>query len=70
MQHGTLDNGGNPAGVWRLVSEWGESWLETVAANTWGTFRDIGKIRVGIKTCADKVFLPKKWDRELELHRP
>ena len=70
VQHGTLDNGGDPAGVWRLASEGVESWLETVAANTWGTFRDIGKIRVGIKTCADKVFLPKRWDRELELLRP
>ena len=70
VQHGTLDNGGDPAGVWRLASEGVESWLATVAANTWGTFRDIGKIRVGIKTCADKVFLPKKWDRELELLRP
>lgn len=70
VQHGTLDNGGDPAGVWRLASEGVESWLATVEANTWGTFRDIGKIRVGIKTCADKVFLPKEWDRELELLRP
>ncbi len=70
VQHGTLDNGGDPVGVWRLASEGIESWLATVKANTWGTFRDIGKIRVGIKTCADKVFLPKKWDRELELLRP
>lgn len=70
VQHGTLDNGGDPAGVWRLASEGVDSWLATVEANTWGTFRDIGKIRVGIKTCADKVFLPKKWDRELELLRP
>lgn len=70
VQHGTLDNGGDPAGVWRLASDDVESWLATVEANTWGTFRNIGKIRVGIKTCADKVFLPKKWDHELELHRP
>lgn len=70
VQHGTLDNGGDPAGVWRLASDGVESWLATVEASTWGTFGDIGKIRVGIKTCADKVFIPKRWDRELELHRP
>jgi len=70
VQHGTLDTGGDPAGVWRLASADVESWLATVEQHTWGTFRDIGKIRVGIKTCADKVFLPKVWDRELELHRP
>ncbi|WP_342076359.1 Eco57I restriction-modification methylase domain-containing protein [Yoonia sp. SS1-5] len=70
VQHGTLDSGSNSAGVWRLASEGVESWLAAAEANTWGTFRDIGKIRVGIKTCADQVFLPKKWDSELELHRP
>lgn len=70
VQHGTLDTGGDPTGVWRLASADVESWLATVEQHTWGTFRDIGKIRVGIKTCADKVFLPKVWDRELELHRP
>ena len=70
VQHGTLDTGGHTAGVWRLASAGVESWLATVEKHAWGTFRDIGKIRVGIKTCADKVFLPKKWDRELELHRP
>ncbi|MDN5787500.1 N-6 DNA methylase [Pseudorhodobacter sp.] len=70
VQHGTLDTGGDPAGVWRLASAGVESWLATVAKHTWGTFREIGKTRVGIKTCADKVFVPKSWDRELELHRP
>lgn len=70
VQHGTLDNGNDPAGVWRLASEGVERWLATVQQNTWRTFREIGKIRVGIKTCADKVFIPKSWEAELELHRP
>ncbi len=69
VQQGTLDTSGDTTGIWRLASDGVESWLATVSDNTWGTFRDIGKIRVGIKTCADKVFLPKKWDRGLELHR-
>jgi adenine-specific DNA-methyltransferase len=70
VQHGTLDNGNDPAGIWRLASEGVERWLATVQQNTWRTFREIGKIRVGIKTCADKVFIPKAWNTELELHRP
>lgn len=70
VQHGTLDNGGHATGTWRLASDGVETWLATVEANAWGTFRDIGKIRVGIKTCADKVFLSKEWDFELELLRP
>lgn len=70
VKHGVLDHGDKPNGVWRLASEAVEKWLSKASEHTWGTFRDIGKIRVGIKTCADKVFLPKSWDRELELHRP
>lgn len=69
VQHGVLDNGGDDAGVWRLASDEVENWLAIVASRTWGTFRDIGKIRVGVKTCADKIFLPKKWEQDLELHR-
>lgn len=69
VQHGTLDNGNDPSGVWRLASEGVHRWLATVQKKTWCTFREIGKIRVGIKTCADKVFIPKLWDSELELHR-
>jgi hypothetical protein len=46
-----------------------------VAAKTWGTFRDIGKIRVGVKTCADDVFIRSDWtdicdEIEPELLRP
>ena len=69
VQHGKLNNGDIPAGVWRLTSKRIENSLAKVRENTWGTFRDIGKIRVGIKSCADRVYLPKTWDRELELHR-
>jgi len=60
--------------VWRLASEGGDAWLETVSRNTFRTFGEIGKIRVGVKTTADNVFIgnwsniPKK-DRP-ELLRP
>ena len=61
VQHGTLDTRGTPDGVWRIATETADAWLETVEAHTWGTFRDIGKIRVGVKTCADKVFIHCDW---------
>lgn len=69
VQHGRLDTGGTNDGVWRLASDRVEAWLDAVQARTWATFGDIGKIRVGVKTCADKVFIPKRWDCDLELHR-
>ena len=69
VQHGTLSNGDIPEGVWRISTNESEQWLATVAANTWDTFRRIGRIRVGVKSTADKIFLRSDWD-ELPGGRP
>lgn len=74
VRHGMLDNGGDPAGVWRLATAATDRWLATVEDNTWDTFRRIGKIRVGVKSTADKVFVRSDWntlpDGRPELLRP
>ena len=70
VQHGTLHNDTDRAGVWRLSSDDVSAWLNTVNANTWARFGDIGKVRVGVKTCADKVFIRRQWVEPLELLRP
>jgi len=62
VRHGTLDNGGFPEAVWRIATQSTDEWLVTVESNTWGTFRRIGKIRVGVKSTADKVFIRNDWD--------
>lgn len=62
VRHGTLDNGGDPEGIWRVATQATDKWLATVEDNTWGTFRRIGKIRVGVKSTADKVFVRNDWD--------
>jgi tRNA1(Val) A37 N6-methylase TrmN6 len=49
-------------GVWRIETEENDLWLKTVDSHTWDTFRRIGKIKVGVKTCADRVFVKKDWD--------
>lgn len=61
VQHGRLDTSGTSDGVWRIATTTVDAWLATVEAHTWGTFRDIGNIRVGVKTCADKVFIRNDW---------
>lgn len=61
VRHGTLDNGGTPEGVWRVATAVTDQWLATVESNTWDTFRRIGKIRVGVKSTADKVFIRNDW---------
>jgi hypothetical protein len=75
VQHGKLSMGKSFAEPWRIATPAGDSWLATVKANAWGTFKDIGKIRVGIKTCADSVFIRSDWRHvcdgvEPELLRP
>ena len=73
--HGRLDTDGQKDGIWRIANETTEEWLGTVAQHTWRTFRDIGKVRVGVKTCADKIFIRSDWNQwpleaQPELLRP
>jgi len=70
VQHGMLNTSGTSDGVWRVATEAAETWLEAVDRSTWGTFRDIGKIRVGVKTCADKIFIRSDWHNLAENERP
>lgn len=74
VRHGALDNGGHPTGTWRIRTARTDIWLATVEKNTWSTFSRIGKIRVGIKSTADKVFVRHDWeslgDKAPELLRP
>ena len=61
VRHGSLDNGKDVEGVWRVSTKSTDQWLATVEANTWETFRRVGKIRVGVKSTADKVFIRNDW---------
>lgn len=69
IKHGILDNGGNLKGVWRIATQAVDNWLMTVESHTWATFNRIGKIRVGVKTTADKVFIRDNW-MDLENGKP
>ena len=70
VQHGKLNTSGTSDGIWRLSTKAIDDWLSTVENHSWGTFRDIGKIRVGVKTCADKTFIRNDWHDMLEADRP
>lgn len=59
--------------TWAIASGESKRWLKQVQSHTWLTFADIGKIRVGIKTTADNVFIGDNWtgeNAELELLQP
>ncbi|WP_327147745.1 Eco57I restriction-modification methylase domain-containing protein [Nocardia sp. NBC_01329] len=46
---------------WRMSRMGHDDWLRGVSDRMWRTFGDLGRIRVGIKTNADKVFIAVHW---------
>jgi adenine-specific DNA-methyltransferase len=62
VRHGTLNYMQDPVSVWTLSNTESDDWLQTVAYHTHCTFGEVGKIRVGVKTTADKVFIRSDWD--------
>ena len=60
--HGKLDTGKKYGDTWRLAHGQADKWLKTVAEKTKLLFKDIGKVKVGIKTTADNVFIVSNLD--------
>lgn len=48
-------------GVWRMSRPGVDSWLARIGAGAWKSFGEVARIRVGIKTTADKVFISDRW---------
>ena len=55
-------------GVWALSDNTSSEWLSTVLSHTAYRFGAIGKIRVGVKTTADNVFIHDDWQGETGLN--
>jgi len=70
VQTGHLQASPDSARPWTLSNGDIDSWLSTVNAHTSGTFSDVAKVRVGIKTTADAVFVRDDWDSLAEAERP
>lgn len=57
--------------IWKIQTVESLNWQNIVKKNTFMTFGDIGKVRVGIKTTADKVFVKNNWEEpKPELLKP
>lgn len=72
---GLLKTPHNKTDVWQLNSEDNIAWINTIDSNTSFRIKDRFKVRVGIKSCADNVFISRKWEQmgikiESELLRP
>jgi SAM-dependent methyltransferase len=48
---------------WRMSRPAVDEWLSRVRAGTWRTFGEVARIRVGIKTTADRVFISDLWEQ-------
>lgn len=48
--------------MWQLLSREEKQWITAIEANSYCKIGDVFKVRVGIKTTADKVFISDKWD--------
>lgn len=57
IQQGFLDANG----VWKISNHKVDEWMKAVDSHTKMTFSDVGKIRVGVKTTADKIFIRSEW---------
>lgn len=61
IERGTLADPGVSDAPWQLATPENRDWLEIIEANQSGCFADVAKIRVGIKSTADRVFIRDDW---------
>jgi len=66
VEKGNLCISDGKSSIWRVSNNKSNDWLKIVNENTWKRFGEIGKIRVGIKTTADKVFIDRDWDKKTQ----
>ncbi|MDR1896656.1 MAG: N-6 DNA methylase [Prevotellaceae bacterium] len=50
--------------IWQMTNDIENQWIEQIRKNTAFYIGDKFKVRVGIKSCADNVFLNENWDKE------
>jgi hypothetical protein len=67
---GGLETGADPAEPWRQRTAGSDAWRARVEARTWRRFGDLARIRVGIKSTADAVFVRDDWESLPEHARP
>jgi len=53
--------------IWQMTNDDEKKWIEQIKNNTAFFIGDKFKVRVGIKSCADNVFINEYWDKEPEI---
>ena len=64
LKKGILRQSTDKSGIWQLDDNKDSSWISKIEANTSFRIKDKFKVRVGIKSCADNVFITQQWIKE------
>lgn len=56
--------------AWRMSRPDLDRWLARIGNRTWRSFGDTARIRVGIKTTADRVFISDRWEQKEPMPEP
>ena len=64
FKRGFLRQGTDKSGIWQLDDNKDSSWLSKIETNSSFRIKDKFKVRVGIKSCADNVFITQQWIKE------
>lgn len=70
LSSGHIEIGSDPERPWMMATTKQASWLASVDAGAVARFGDVAKIRVGVKTTADKIFIRSDWETLPEHMRP
>lgn len=61
---GLLKHSANRTDVWQMSNEQENCWIDTINNHTSFRIKDKFKVRVGVKSCADSVFISQLWENE------
>lgn len=64
LRIGLLKHPADKKGIWQMSDDKENKWIEAIDAHTAFRIKDKFKVRVGIKSCADNVFISQLWDKE------
>ena len=62
IKRGFLECTHNQTDIWKLRNEESSNWEYVVKRNTWKSLNELAKVRVGIKTTSDSVFIRDDWE--------
>ena len=70
IKRGNLAKKQDSAEAWVIDNANNRKWLKTVTAKTWKTVGEISKVKVGVKTTSDKIFIRDDWHEAFPKNTP